>query len=293
MSSKVIGYILFSMAILICGFRLLHDTGIVGQTRKPLVDPLFVTKGCFCHTPDTASIQTSVWITGPESLAAGTQALYTINVAKDSSIAAGFDVAAFFGDLGIHDSAETQLMRINPSNPVDSLELTHLEPKLAVGRDTITWSFYYRAPLAVGSVDTIYACGNSVNLSLDPADDFWNFAPNYHVRVVSSVDVLEQAIVQSFRLDQNFPNPFNPSTMIRFEMPVAGRASLNVFDVTGRKVKGLVNENLSAGAHEVRFVADEAKTLSSGIYLYQLAVEQSDASQAARFVETRKMLLLK
>jgi len=293
MYSRVIGFIIFSTAVLICGFNVLHDTGIVGQTKKPLVAPLFSVKGCFCHTPDTPSVQTRVWVAGPESLAAGRQALYSINVEKDSNVAAGFDVAAFLGDLGIYDSAETQLMRIDPSNPVDSLELTHSVPKLAGVHDTISWSFYYRAPLAVGSVDTIYASGNSVDLSLDPAGDYWNYAPNFLVRITSSVDVREQPVAQSFRLNQNYPNPFNPSTLIKFEMPATGRASLSVFDMTGRKVKELVNEYMVRGSHEVQFVADDGAKLSSGVYFYQLVVEPLDGVQGARLVKTKKMVLLK
>jgi hypothetical protein len=176
---------------------------------------------------------------------------------------------------------------------MDSLELTHMDPKPASGRDTISWSFYYRAPSTVGSVDTIYASGNSVDLSLDPDGDYWNFAPNFLVKVINSVDVPEQPVVRSFRLDQNYPNPFNPSTGIRFEMPIAGRMSLSVFDVTGKKVRELVNEYMNAGAHEARFVADEGKTLSSGVYLYQLIVQPSDGAQAEHVVATKKMLLLK
>ena len=167
MNSRVIGFALFSAAALFCGFNILHDDGIVGQTKKPLLAPIFLVKGCFCHG-DTASSRVRVWISGPESLAAGAEALYSLNVAKDSSVAAGFNIAAFFGDLGIFDTTETQLMRVDPNNPVDSLELTHTDPKLSDGRDTISWSFYYRAPSTVGSVDTIYANGNSVDLSLDP-----------------------------------------------------------------------------------------------------------------------------
>ena len=289
MRPRVVGSVIMIAAGLFCGFEILHDDGIVGQTKKPLLAPVLAAKGCFCHG-DSASPITRVWISGPESLAAGMHALYKINVAKDSSIAAGFDVAAFFGDLGVYDSLDTQLMRVDPNNPIDSLELTHTDPKLASGHDTVSWTFRYSAPMTSGVIDTIYACGNSVDLSLDPNDDYWNYAPNFLVHIVSSTAVKEGSIVQSFRLAQNYPNPFNPSTVIHFEMPVPGRSSLIVYDMEGKEVEELLNDALGAGAHEVVFVADKEKGISSGVYFYRLVVQPSAGEP---IVATRKMLLVK
>lgn len=93
------------------------------------------------------------------------------------------------------------------------------------------------------------------------------------------------------KLSQNYPNPFNPKTIIKFRLPTSsaseGEASTNhvtlkVFDVLGREVASLVNENLKAGSYEATFDAAE---LSSGTYLYKL--------QAGSFVETKKMVLMK
>ncbi|HCV43887.1 MAG TPA: hypothetical protein DGH68_10425 [Bacteroidetes bacterium] len=288
---RVIGFVLIAGAALLCGFKILYDDGIVGQTKKPLntSTPNFLVKGCFCHG-DSASMRVRVWISGPETLAAGRQAVFTINVAKDSSIAAGFDVAAFYGDLGVADSMHTQLMRIEPFNPVDSLELTHTQPRLAAGRDTVSWSFWYRAPSLFGVMDTIYANGNSVDTSFDPSGDYWNFAPKFLVRIVNPTNVLEGHVAQAFRLAQNYPNPFNPSTVINFEMPAAGQVSLAAYDMSGRKASQLVDGYLGAGVHEVVFGRGESSPLASGVYLYRLIVRSPNAGS---FVATRKMLLLK
>jgi hypothetical protein len=90
------------------------------------------------------------------------------------------------------------------------------------------------------------------------------------------------SIPKSVMLAQNYPNPFNPATTIRFEIPQLSRVSLNVFDVLGREVMTLVNEELTAGVYHVRF---DGSNLSSGVYFYGL--------QAGGLIQTKKMLLLK
>jgi hypothetical protein len=86
----------------------------------------------------------------------------------------------------------------------------------------------------------------------------------------------------TFSLHQNFPNPFNPSTTIRFELPVETMVRLQVYNVTGQLVTTLVNDVRSAGEHQVTF---DASNLASGVYVYRLA--------AGDFVQTRTMSLIK
>jgi len=86
----------------------------------------------------------------------------------------------------------------------------------------------------------------------------------------------------AFRLQQNYPNPFNPSTKIPFSVERPGFVSLKVYDVLGREVRTLVNEDLQLGSYEKTF---DASGLSGGVYWYRL---QSD-----RFVETKKLVLLR
>ena len=89
-----------------------------------------------------------------------------------------------------------------------------------------------------------------------------------------------------YELSQNFPNPFNPSTTIRFHIPEFGFVSLKVYDVLGSEVASLVNGEKPVGSYEVEFsAAGGAMRLPSGIYFYRL--------QANNFIETKKMLLLK
>lgn len=86
----------------------------------------------------------------------------------------------------------------------------------------------------------------------------------------------------SFNLYQNYPNPFNPSTTIKWQMPKAGFVTLRIYDVLGREVTTLVNDELGTGKHEVIF---DASNFCSGVYFYQIKAEG--------YIQTRKMILLK
>lgn len=100
--------------------------------------------------------------------------------------------------------------------------------------------------------------------------------------VLTSVEQIGLNVPESFSLAQNYPNPFNPSTTIEFSLPSAERVSLRVFDMLGREVAVLVDEERSAGNHRVTF---DARSLPSGTYLYSLRAGTSQ--------EIRKMVLLK
>jgi len=95
-------------------------------------------------------------------------------------------------------------------------------------------------------------------------------------------DVL--ALPASYNLKQNFPNPFNPSTMIRFDLPVTSSVSLTVYDALGRIVTRLIHgERMEAGSHAVRFEA--ATSIPSGVYFYRL--------DSGSFSAVGKMILLR
>ncbi|MBS1495186.1 MAG: T9SS type A sorting domain-containing protein [Bacteroidetes bacterium] len=89
-------------------------------------------------------------------------------------------------------------------------------------------------------------------------------------------------VANEFTLYQNFPNPFNPSTKISFNLPAESKALLIIYDISGREVKQLVNEILAAGLHEVNF---NGESLSSGIYFYKLITPG--------FTQSKKMVLIK
>jgi len=94
--------------------------------------------------------------------------------------------------------------------------------------------------------------------------------------------VLKYTTPTEYKLEQNFPNPFNPATVIRYQLPAKTLATLKIFDVLGKEVAVLVNEENEAGFHQVEF---NGSGLASGVYLYIL--------QAGSFVQTKKFILLK
>ncbi len=123
--------------------------------------------------------------------------------------------------------------------------------------------------------------------SNDPDNTSFSVPCTLLVGMTSVDDENLAGIPEVFTLSQNYPNPFNPTTEISFGLPVTGHTTLDVYDIMGRKVKTLINEELTAGFHQVTWdSADESgDKIASGVYFYKLA--QGDK------IITRKMVMLK
>jgi hypothetical protein len=93
------------------------------------------------------------------------------------------------------------------------------------------------------------------------------------VLLLTGIGSLADGAPQSIGLLQNFPNPFNPATTIRYALPEAAVVRLAVFNAVGQRVADLVDETQAAGYHEVRF---DGSTFSSGVYFYRLQVRPLD-----------------
>lgn len=95
------------------------------------------------------------------------------------------------------------------------------------------------------------------------------------------------ALPSDFRILGNHPNPFNPATVIRFELPRSGQVRLNVYNVLGQKIATLAERVLSGGSHEIAWDgrSNSGVSVSAGVYFYTLTVGDR--------LETRKMLLLR
>ncbi len=97
-----------------------------------------------------------------------------------------------------------------------------------------------------------------------------------------SKEVEVNSVPIEFALSQNFPNPFNPSTKIRYQLPNGTKVVIKIYNILGSEVMELVNEQKEAGIYEVDF---NASSLSSGTYIYKISADN--------FVQTKKMILLK
>lgn len=101
------------------------------------------------------------------------------------------------------------------------------------------------------------------------------------------LDVEDSTIPSDFALHGNYPNPFNPTTQIRFDLPNKNDVNINIYNMLGQKVKVFSMPNTPAGTHTITWNAtnQSGQPLSAGVYLYQMISED--------FVKTRKMILLK
>ena len=97
-----------------------------------------------------------------------------------------------------------------------------------------------------------------------------------------SFELLTEALPLSYSLEQNYPNPFNPCTTIKFGLPEDNRVRLDVYNILGERVAVLINDELHAGYHEVKF---DASSMASGLYIYRISAGKHQA--------VKKMLLLK
>jgi phosphatidylserine/phosphatidylglycerophosphate/cardiolipin synthase-like enzyme len=96
------------------------------------------------------------------------------------------------------------------------------------------------------------------------------------------IQQISNEIPTKFELLQNFPNPFNPSTTIKFNLASNSKVTLNIFNILGQKIESLINKELQAGAYQINW---KAENLSSGLYYYVLETEN--------FVDAKKMLFIK
>ena len=108
------------------------------------------------------------------------------------------------------------------------------------------------------------------------------------------VSFIEEEVIDEvptgFLLSQNFPNPFNPSTSIKYQVASISFVSLVVYDILGNEIETLINEEKSAGTYEITWYA---ANLPSGVYFYQLKTVDLSTGSGQVFLQTKKMILMK
>ena len=118
------------------------------------------------------------------------------------------------------------------------------------------------------------------NITSGISNDIYDIIFNY-------LETKDVSTPYKINLHQNYPNPFNPTTLIRYDLPVNEHVSINIYDLTGKIVKSLVNTNQDAGYRSIHWNAtsDLGQPVSAGMYIYTI--------QAGEFRQTKKMVLLK
>ncbi len=182
--------------------------------------------------------------------------------------------------------------------PIISDSLTAPKAVVSQASGILAKMYFHLDPAASAgyiSIDTIYRkvdVGGGVTLTTQvSASDTLGEYNLYPGSVPGAINVLTptgvndhnaSGLPKDFVLAQNYPNPFNPSTVIPFSLPVASHVKMEVFNILGQNLATLLDENLAAGNHNVRF---DASLYPSGIYFYRWT--HGGAS------ETRKMVLVK
>jgi hypothetical protein len=92
------------------------------------------------------------------------------------------------------------------------------------------------------------------------------------------VDDENEGLIEDYELNQNFPNPFNPTTNITYQVPIDGHVSLKIYDILGKEIVTLVNEQNIKGKYSVTF---DGSKLAGGVYFYRL--------ESGSFISTKKL----
>jgi hypothetical protein len=141
--------------------------------------------------------------------------------------------------------------------------------------------------ITISVIDSLYP--GYFNFKVEIMSDGWAYwADSMKVNVITGFED-EVVMPSAFKLEQNFPNPFNNSSAIEYSLPNTSKVIIKVFNVLGTEIQTLVNEEKSAGNYEVTWYANN---LPSGVYFYRIqAVLSSGSGQV--FIDTKKMILLK
>lgn len=269
--------ILIYSVVLIFGVALYTNikafsTGIVGHTKRN-----GNTEGCTCHNASPTP-GVNLLFQGADSVAFGDTITFTVSMTGGPLVRGGINIAAGNGKVILSPSDNTlQSLESIPG----IFELTHVTPKTPVS-GSVTWTFRYIAP-ASGTSDTLFSTGNSVDFTGGNNNDSWNFGQSKVIVLRTPTGIAAtNEVIDNFRLNQNFPNPFNPVTKINYSIAKSGSVKLSVYDSKGNMVKNLVNERMNAGEYSVDF---NGSGLSSGVYYYKIEVNGLS--------ETRKMMLVK
>jgi len=189
-------------------------------------------------------------------------------------------------------------------SPVDSLEYdsTMTQPEFLWHSDPIAANYTLQLSYQSNFDNTFFAVDSLIDtLFISEAefegDFYWRVqcsniagsgewsAPNFVHLIIVGVDDFNE-IPKSYSLSYNYPNPFNPSTVIEYSLPKSSYVQLEIYDIVGNRVGELVNKSQNAGNYQITF---DASNLSSGVYFYRISAN----SGTSNFSSVKKMILLR
>ena len=212
--------------------------------------------------------------------------LLTLNDIKSINNGEKYFFVSFLGKNSFSDSLSTSLtdqMLFKEDGAVagfSSVGLTFAELGTSLLQDYIKY-LYSNSHLTLGE-----AVESVINYTPDLIKKQYNIFGDPSIKlkydITAGINPPVSLIPKEYKLEHNYPNPFNPSTTIVYSLPKDDNVQLKIYDVLGNLVSTLINGPVKAGKHEVKF---DGKDLSSGIYFYSL--------KASNFKQTYKMVLIK
>lgn len=155
------------------------------------------------------------------------------------------------------------------------------------GQNRGEWTFYIDWLIHGLDDEESRSIIDSIGLTGSAGFGYWRYFQGAIINgiqygTILSVNGNDRIQPATYSLHQNYPNPFNPRTTIAFQILSTSKVILKVFDLLGREVVTLLNQELDPGTHKIEF---DAKGLASGVYYYRL--------QAGNFMDTKKLILLR
>ncbi len=233
------------------------------------------------HKDTSATLPQSVRITGSQpapiiSLNTDQQNFGDIDVNTPSR-----DTTFYVYNVGKASDSVYVSLNYGSVNPNNALSISPIAFALAAG-DSHGVVFKFFPPQITKTFLNIFTPSVLIDSRFGVGTTHLEKQMRFHLVGTVPVGERKSEAPATFALEQNFPNPFNPNTHLRFSLPAIGFVTLKIFDSLGREVAKLISEQRPAGEYDVQF---DASMLSSGVYLYRL--------QAGSFVETKRMLLIK
>ena len=187
------------------------------------------------------------------------------------------------------------------SNVRDTLLLTELASDVDNPDSSLNWSYIHSSFVLCHINDTMKTAifwveenlsgQDTVVLSVSDGEFTVYDSLIVIVNPVTGIEYLMSQIPKEYSLKQNYPNPFNPTTTIIYGLPKLGHVDIRIYDLLGREIKTLVNDNQEAKHYKVIWDAKDrsGNNVPSGMYLYRILAKSGDKT----FVKTRKLLLMR